>query len=384
MEKAKKEEQTQQFNIHVEEHDTEPKQVNIEVIDTVPPQETKNYSLNIVKPPPFEMMEFEKIKLKPVFSELFDRPPEIHRALVASLKKDGYRMDKPLILWGDTLTEGHQRYFAALEAGIKHLPVIRMDFENEQAAVDFAIKEQVDRRNLKTVEEIRLVTRILPAEQEQAKQRQKVASSEATCGKAAEKVAQRLHISASMVEKIIRLINSGDKALLKRVESDELTVSGACKKLSEANKKKEPVTDKGKTAEARPGTDTVEKQEPLAIDEIPEETPEQKQPGTEAETEPAKEDAQQERPGVEEQTDIVHTTGNVSDGKIIMLSPGELRGLLKKIPSTDQIPVPECFYNKLKEMQKEPLELAEIAIKDALNSKPKKKNRNSMKNFFGI
>ena len=271
-----------------------------------------------------------------------------------------------------------------MEARLKHLPVIRMDFENEQAAVDFAIKEQVDRRNLKTVEEIRLVTRILPAEQEQAKQRQKVASSEATCGKAAEKVAQRLHISASMVEKIIRLINSGDKALLKRVESDELTVSGACKKLSEANKKKEPVTDKGKTAEARPGTDTVEKQEPLAIDEIPEETPEQKQPGTEAETEPAKEDAQQERPGVEEQTDIVHTTGNVSDGKIIMLSPGELRGLLKKIPSTDQIPVPECFYNKLKEMQKEPLELAEIAIKDALNSKPKKKNRNSMKNFFGI
>jgi protein gp37 len=73
------------------------------------------------------------------------------------MKVNGYDPSQPIIIWNSTIIDGHTRYRAASQAGIEDVPIYAYDFENELAALQYAIHNQRNRRNLTDAEIMRCV-----------------------------------------------------------------------------------------------------------------------------------------------------------------------------------------------------------------------------------
>ena len=345
-------------------------------------------NVNEIKQCDIEMMDITKIKTKAVFSELFDRAPEIKNAIENSMSKDGARSYKPLIMWNNILVDGHTRLGAAKAAGIKQLPVVRLEFKDGDEAIEYAIAVQVGRRNLTTPERIKLVMHFHKQETELAKKRQgTLASSDANHGKAAEIVAEKLMLSSSMVERIVRLVKSGDKYLLEQVNKGKLTLYGACKKLSGKNKEGQkvdvtPATDvpKDNTSEAP----TVKKPEDKAPHEEPLVAVAKSKLAAQAESGAKKADAPVEE-NAETQSDTIKNESTPEDTEgTTACSPAELIALIRAIPETEEIEVPAKFFQKLQKLQKESADIVKAAIEAVNNSTSKgQKNRSASSGLVG-
>lgn len=78
------------------------------------------------------------------------------------MKANGFDVACPLIIWseGNVLIDGHTRLLAARECGISSVPVIKKHFASEDAAVEYAIHCQRDRRNLSDADVLRWVAEL--------------------------------------------------------------------------------------------------------------------------------------------------------------------------------------------------------------------------------
>jgi hypothetical protein len=90
----------------------------------------------------------EIIKTSPVFENLFRKDEDIIKEITLSMKNEGYREDKPVIIWKEenVLVEGHTRKISATKAKVK-VAVVYRSFKSERDAVIFAFGEQYKRRN---------------------------------------------------------------------------------------------------------------------------------------------------------------------------------------------------------------------------------------------
>ena len=90
---------------------------------------------------------------------------ELERSLLA----DGCR--DALVLWGDTLIDGHNRYEICTRHSIP-FEVVRKEFDSRQSAIEWMILNQFGRRNLPAHERARLALRLKPVIAEKAKEKQ--------------------------------------------------------------------------------------------------------------------------------------------------------------------------------------------------------------------
>jgi len=72
-----------------------------------------------------------------------------YERLEASILADGVR--DPLVRWGSTIVDGHNRYEIAQRHSID-FPTVEKDFEDEDDACIWILENQVGKRNLTTVE----------------------------------------------------------------------------------------------------------------------------------------------------------------------------------------------------------------------------------------
>lgn len=79
-----------------------------------------------------------------------------YKQLEENILADGIR--DPLVLWGDVLVDGHNRYAIAQKHGLEFRTVQR-EFENDDAAALWIIDNQFGRRNLPDVDRILLAQR---------------------------------------------------------------------------------------------------------------------------------------------------------------------------------------------------------------------------------
>ena len=87
-----------------------------------------------------------KMKINPTFRALIPPlAPEELAQLEANIIKDGCR--DPLVVWNDTLIDGHNRYDICTRHGIK-FETVEMEFADEDAAMDWMDANQLGRRNL--------------------------------------------------------------------------------------------------------------------------------------------------------------------------------------------------------------------------------------------
>lgn len=92
-----------------------------------------------------------------------------YSGLEKSLLDEGCR--DALVLWGDTLVDGHNRYEICTKY---HIPfnIVRKDFRKRQDAIEWIILNQFGRRNLPAHERARLALLLKPMIEERAKEKQ--------------------------------------------------------------------------------------------------------------------------------------------------------------------------------------------------------------------
>ena len=98
----------------------------------------------------------------PPFSTLFPIDKSKLKSITESMREDGFDPSRPINVWrqGSIVVDGHTRREAAIAAGITDIPVCFHDFPDEDAAVVYAIKAQVDRRQLTDAEVYRVTTEL--------------------------------------------------------------------------------------------------------------------------------------------------------------------------------------------------------------------------------
>lgn len=95
---------------------------------------------------------------------------EEYKGLEDSIVKEGCR--DALILWGNTLIDGHNRYEICTKHNIP-FKTVEHNFDSRQAVIEWIILNQFGRRNLPAHERARLALRLKPVIAEKAKDRQK-------------------------------------------------------------------------------------------------------------------------------------------------------------------------------------------------------------------
>ncbi|MCI7304081.1 MAG: ParB N-terminal domain-containing protein [Clostridiales Family XIII bacterium] len=72
--------------------------------------------------------------------------PEEYANLEASILKEGVR--DPIILWNETIIDGHNRYQICTDHNITEFPTTAMDFKSKDQALEWILQNQLGRRNL--------------------------------------------------------------------------------------------------------------------------------------------------------------------------------------------------------------------------------------------
>ena len=88
--------------------------------------------------------------------------------LEQNIIRDGIR--DPLVVWGDTLIDGHNRYAIAQKHGLEY-KTVQIELEDDTAAKIWIMNNQLGRRNLSTATRALMALDMKPLFAEQAKKR---------------------------------------------------------------------------------------------------------------------------------------------------------------------------------------------------------------------
>ena len=99
-------------------------------------------------------INLDKIITSPTFAGLFPRNEKMVNIIADDIIINGYDKSQPIHIWKEqgTLIDGHHRYYATQIAGLTTIPVYEHSFENEEQALEYALKLQIERRNLNDAE----------------------------------------------------------------------------------------------------------------------------------------------------------------------------------------------------------------------------------------
>ncbi|GEM_PF-6637897 len=152
-------------------------------------------------------------------------PKEEYERLKESIRRYGVRV--PLTVWEGRILGGVHRWRAARELGLKRVPVLPLDVEDEREAAVWIVRENLDRRQLTPGQKAMLAKALYELEKERAGLRQEATRRSRDRGgkfsttvdpqekgKARERAAQQVGISGRTLEKAI-------KAVEKRPELEE-------------------------------------------------------------------------------------------------------------------------------------------------------------------
>ncbi len=101
----------------------------------------------------------ETIKTKEPFRDLFPIDPKVLAAVAENMQEFGYDVSAPIVLWRqeDVVLDGHTRLKAAQQIGLEEVHVNYKDFVSIEDALEYAIHNQRDRRNMTEADLLRCV-----------------------------------------------------------------------------------------------------------------------------------------------------------------------------------------------------------------------------------
>jgi hypothetical protein len=191
------------------------------------------------------------------FTTLFPIDAEVRDRIVASMRMHGFDPSKPINVWREKnlIIDGHTRYRAAKAAGVQ-VRVCFHDFASEDEALDYAIANQRDRRNI-TDAQLTKLTRLVDQRREHGGDRkskiaQKNQKSTWTFDPSAQETAKKLNTSPNKIKKIRAIDDhakkTGDTSEQDAVDAGAMSVNRAYQSIR--SKKKGDSAAKASTPKA--------------------------------------------------------------------------------------------------------------------------------------
>lgn len=204
----------------------------------------------------FERMHPAELITRPPFASLFPIRRELQARITQSMREKGFDESKPINVWRDEMivVDGHTRRQAAIEAKTEVI-VCFHDFKDDDDAMDYAIANQRDRRNLTDAELASLVLAVDSRKKAGRPTSEKeLASSDANSGKSAAKTAALTGTSPKKVEKIRAIADhaeaTGDEEELDAVLKGEKSINMAANDVKA--KKEKAKRERSSTSKPHP------------------------------------------------------------------------------------------------------------------------------------
>ena len=214
-----------------------------------------NDIISMVKDTTQKISEKKTLKIKdivliPEFQKLLVMEEDVLEKMKQSMKEEGFKSGHEIHIWKRgkeyILIDGHTRKCAWESLGNKTIPCIIHNFADIEEAKTFAIKEQINRRNLSGQA---LLDAVANFNFEKGK-----GNVVGEKGKASEIIAKQIGVSAKTVEKTRLVLKEASPEQLEAIKKDELSMNQVYKQIRE--KRKEENSEKENEVSASTETET--------------------------------------------------------------------------------------------------------------------------------
>jgi ParB-like chromosome segregation protein Spo0J len=198
-----------------------------------------NDIINMVKDTTQKISEKKILKIKdivliPEFQKLLVMEEDVLEKMKQSMKEEGFKSGHEIHIWKRgkeyILIDGHTRKCAWESLGNKTIPCIIHNFANIEEAKTFAIKEQINRRNLSGQA---LLDAVANFNFEKGK-----GNVVGEKGKASEIIAKQIGVSAKTVEKTRLVLKEASPEQLEAIKKDEISMNQVYKQIQDKKKPK--------------------------------------------------------------------------------------------------------------------------------------------------
>lgn len=189
-------------------------------------------------------MDTKNIKTAEPFKDLFPIDLTTLGSIEESMQDEGFVAAHPITIWkeGGVVIDGHTRLSAALHVGFEDVPVYEMSFPNEDAALEWAIHCQRDRRNMTDGDLMRCIMAVdkrkRPGERTDLKE--DLGASEPRL-RSAQQTAQIVGTSDTKVKKARTIIDHAPEPVKQAVQSGKMSIHSAYQETQAARKPQAPV-----------------------------------------------------------------------------------------------------------------------------------------------
>lgn len=214
-----------------------------------------NDIISMVKDTTQKISEKKTLKIKdivliPEFQKLLVMEEDVLEKMKQSMKEEGFKSGHEIHIWKRgkeyILIDGHTRKTAWESLGNKTIPCIIHNFASLEEAKTFAIKEQINRRNLSGQA---LLDAVANFNFEKGK-----GHTSGEKGKASEIIAKQIGVSTKTVEKTRVVLKEATPEQLEAIKKDELSMNQVFNQIRE--KRKEESTEKESDVSASTETET--------------------------------------------------------------------------------------------------------------------------------
>ncbi len=181
----------------------------------------KTRIVNMQKSKQNKTLKISEIVLVPEFEKMLVMDESVVKSITESMRTEGFKPGHELHVWQHDrkyiLIDGHTRRHCALKAGLTTVPCIIHHFESMEEAKKFAIREQIDRRNLSGEALLQAVANF---NFEIGK-----GNTGDEKGKASEIIGKQLGVSSKTVEKARVVLKEATEDQKEAIRKEELSVN---------------------------------------------------------------------------------------------------------------------------------------------------------------
>lgn len=195
-------------------------------------------------------LKIRDIVLIPEFQKLLVMEEDVLEKMKQSMKEEGFKSGHEIHIWKRgkeyILIDGHTRKTAWESLGNKTIPCIIHNFASLEEAKTFAIKEQINRRNLSGQA---LLDAVANFNFEKGK-----GHTSGEKGKASEIIAKQIGVSTKTVEKTRVVLKEATPEQLEAIKKDELSMNQVFNQIREKRKEEYSEKESDVSASTEPKT----------------------------------------------------------------------------------------------------------------------------------
>lgn len=179
-----------------------------------------------------KLVPVSEIKTMPEFS-IFTKQGKVVEDITKSMNESGFHNEEPIVIAklpdGTILgvADGNTRLMVAKEIGLDEVPVVYKTFDSLEDAIQYAKDRQFHRRNLTQAEIYAYANNLEAVEDKNGE------------GRATERLAEELGISASTIEHARTVENRADEETKEKIKNNKMSINQAYQKVRKSKSKQE-------------------------------------------------------------------------------------------------------------------------------------------------